>query len=231
MVFRNIRSTATELKKSRKGFTLVELIVVMGLFALGSTILMQNLFSIYHFKEVIRYKKDLNFEASMVLNNAVASMIRSGFAIDYDETKANVSVKTVEGTRTDVDKLSIFTDKAETQYFSIYREPYHKDSNGAEVARLMLEYSNGDIFPLHSSQTVVEDFDIQVPADPRNGGDPDIQPYVNIYLRAHHQKKITQDENSDLMAHENVLASYRTSFTLRNISPSSYKQPLISKTN
>jgi len=230
MLFRLLGSSAENLKKSKKGFTLVELIIVMGLFAFGSALLMQNLFSIYHFKEVIRFKKDLNFEASMVLNNAVASMIRSGFAINYDKTISDVSAKSGDGLRTDVDRLSIFTDKAETQYFSIFREPYYMDSDGSEVTRLMLEYSNGDVFPLHSSQTVIEDFDIEIPDDPRNGGDRDIQPYVSLYLRAHHQHTISQNDENRLMAHESVLASYKTTITLRNVLPSSNKQPLTSKT-
>lgn len=231
MFFKSLKSKAELIKASRKGFTLVELIVVMGLFAFASALLMQNLFSIYHFKEVIRFKKDLNFESSAVLNNTIASMIRSGFALNYDEMDATVSEGISEGVSAEVDRLSVFTDRAETQFFTIYREPLHNDSNGEESARLMLEYSNGDVFPLHSSQMVVEDFDIQVPEDPRESGDRDIQPYVSLYVRAHRQHSLVRDNEDKLMAHELVTASYRTTFALRNVVPSSYKQPLLTKAN
>ncbi len=231
MIFRFLNLSGKKLVKSRKGFTLIELILVMGLFAFASTLLMQNLFSVYHFKEVIRFKKDLNFEASVVLNNSIASMIRSGFAINYDNTQSGVSTSSSEGLQLDTDKLSIYTDKAETQYFTIYRETHHEDDSGVEIARLMLEYSNGDVFPLHSSQTVIEDFDIEIPDNPRESGERDIQPYVNLYLRAHRQHTLVRDDEENLMAHENVLASYRTTYALRNVVPSSYKQPLISKIN
>jgi len=229
MILRNLKSSIKTLKKSKKGFTLIELIIVMGLFAFASALLMQNLFSIYHFKEVIRFKKDLNFEASTVLNNTISSMVRSGFAINYSKTISDNSKNVSDGVQKEVDKLSIYTDRAETQYFTIYREPHHKNDAGVEIARLMLEYSNGDIFPLHSSQTVIEDFNIQIPSDPRDSGEIDIQPYVTMYLRAHRQHTLTRDDEDKLMAHKNVKASYKTMYTLRNVVPSSYKQPLIPK--
>lgn len=210
--------------KDRKGFTLIELIMVMGLFGFASALLMQNLFSIYHFKEVIRYKKDINFEASAVLNNGIAGMVRSGFAINYDETDSQVSNRLEEGLRSNTDRISIFTDRAETQYFTIFRDSYHEGEGGEQIAQLMIEFSDGEIFPLHSSETVIEDFDIEVPTDPRLTGDRDIQPYVNLYLRARRRHSLSRNsDESELMAHENVIASYQTTYMLRNTVPSSYK--------
>ena len=213
--------------KSIRGFTLIELIIVIGFFGFISALLMQNLLSVYKFKEIIRYYKDLNFETSAVLSNGIPGLIRSGFAIDYADTKENVSVQPTEGLQADTDTLSVYTDRAETQYFTIYREPYQSGGENGDIARLMIKFSNGESFPLHSSETVIEDFDIDVPNDPRVDGDPDIQPYVNIYVRARHRYPFGEvaDEN-DLMAYQTIRASYRTTITLRNTQPSSYKNEI-----
>jgi len=210
------------------GFTLMELIIVIGFFAFISAIIMQNLFAVYHFKEVIRYKKDINFEASSVLNNGIAGLIRSGFAINYSETETENSVEQTDGMKAETDKISIFTDRAETQYFTIYRAPYSEAGEyDGDTAQLMVRFSNGETFPLHSSETVVEDFDVIVPSDPRGTGDSDLQPYVTLYLRVRHRYpfgELVAEETQ--MAYKNVRASYRTTLTLRNTVPSSYKKPL-----
>jgi len=216
---RNHKSQITN-HKSARGFTLIELIIVIGFFGFMSALLMQNLLSVYKFKEVIRYYKDLNFEASAVLSNGIPGLIRSGFAINYAQTEeGDAGEQITEGWQDKTDKLSIYTDRAETQYFTIYRETENSD-----IARLMVEFSNGEKFPLHSSETVIEDFDIEVPQDPRISGDRDIQPYVNIYVRARHRYPFGESaDESELMAHQTIRASYRTTITLRNTQPSSYK--------
>jgi len=224
----NSRNSLNNLKSpNNKGFTLIELIIVMGFFGFLSAIVMQNLFSIYHFKEVIRYKKDINFEVSTALNNGIPGLIRSGFAINYDDDKTdtNNSSQPSEGLQSEVDKISIFSDRAETQYFTIYREDYTASGDDGDTARLMISFSNnGDTFPLHSSETVIEDFDIEVPADPRFSGDGDLQPYVQIYVRARHRYPFEEEIDEDeLMAYQTVRASYQTTYTLRNTLPSSYK--------
>lgn len=215
-----------------KGFTLIELVIVIGFFAFISAILMQNIFSVYYFKEVIRYKKDINFEASSVLNNGIPGLIRSGFAINYDQTESQNSVPPTEemraeGVRSQTDKISIFTDRAESQYFTIYRQAY---TEANDTAQIMIKFVNGDKvqeFPLHSSETVVEDFDIEVPTDPRITRDPDLQPYVTIYLRVRHRYpfgELVSEEAQE--AYKNARASYQTTISLRNTAPSSYKIPL-----
>lgn len=207
-----------------KGFTLIELIIVIGFFAFISAILMQNIFSVYHFKELIRYKKDINFEASGALSNGIAGLIRSGFAINYDQTESSNSVQPTEGMQNQTDQLSVYTDRAETQYFTIYRTPYKNSGEDSDTAQLMVKFSNGDEFPLNSSETVVEDFDIEVPADPRTTGDRDLQPYVTLYLRVRHRYPFGEIvSESDLEAYQKARASYRTTITLRNTVPSSYK--------
>ncbi|MFH0837969.1 MAG: type II secretion system protein [Patescibacteria group bacterium] len=213
--------------KKPAGFTLMELIIVIGFFAFISAIIMQNLFAVYHFKEVIRYKKDINFEASSVLNNGMAGIIRSGFAINYAETQIDNSVQPTEGMQSKTDQISIFTDRAETQYFTIYRAPYSEAGNyDGDVAQMMIRFSNGETFPLHSSETVVEDFDVIVPSDPRSAGDPDLQPYVTLYLRVRHRYPFGEAAAEETqMAYRNVRASYRTTYSLRNTVPSSYKTP------
>jgi prepilin-type N-terminal cleavage/methylation domain-containing protein len=216
------------LARSKKGFTLMELIIVMGFFAFVSAILMQNLFSVYHFKEVIRYKKDINYEASAVLNSGIPGLIRSGFAINYEQTVSQNSQSPSEGLVDKVDRISVFTDRAETQYFTIYREDYRDSGEDSDTAQLMIEFSSdGESFPLHSSQIVVEDFDITVPTDPRVTGDPDVQPYVSIYLRVRHRYPFGELVSEEAqMAYQNVRASYQTTFTLRNVQSGSYKTPL-----
>lgn len=220
-------------RSKAKGFTLIELVIVIGFFAFISAILMQNIFSVYYFKEVIRYKKDINFEASSVLNNGIPGLIRSGFAINYDLTDSGNSVQPTEEMRTEgvktgetTDKISIFTDRAESQYFTIYREAYNEAN---DTAQIMIEFSNGDKFPLHSSETVVEDFDIEVPTDPRASGDRDLQPYVTIYLRVRHRYPFGEKvREQDQEAYKNARASYQTTISLRNTGPSSYKNPISS---
>ncbi len=215
---------------NRKGFTLIEFIIAIGFFGFISAILMQNLFSIYDFKEVIRYKKDINFEASTVLNSGIPGLVRSGFAINYKETTFSNSTQPTEGLQNEVDQISIFTDRAETQYFTIFREPYKTSGENSDTARLLIRFSNGDEFPIHTSETVIEDFDIEVPTDPRINGDIDNQPYVTFYIRVRHRYPfgdVSTDED-ELMAYKNVRASYKTTYTLRNNLPSSYKNSHLS---
>ena len=71
---------------------------------------------------------------------------------------------------------------------------------------------------------VVEDFDINVPIDPRIGGDRDIQPYASIYLRLRKRYPFGEIvDESNLEAHKIVRASYQTTITLRNSNATSYK--------
>lgn len=212
--------------KRNRGFTLIELIIAIGIFGMISALLMQNLFQIYHFKEVIRYKKEINFEASSILNSAIPGLIRSGFSINYDKTiDSNITGRT-EGLQDSVDKISIFTDRAETQYFTIEREAYHSSGDNSDMARLMISFNGGEKFPIHTSETVIEDFNVEVPVDPRISGDNELQPYVSLYIKVRHRYPfgdINTDE-SELMAHKTVRASYKTTYTLRNANPSSYKK-------
>lgn len=213
---------------NEKGFTLVELIIVLGFFAFLSALLMQNIFSVYKFKDVIKYKKDVNFETSGVLNNAIAGLIRSGFSINYANTESTNSEETgeaSEGFINDVDRISIFTDRAETQYFTIYREPYRSEGDNSDTSRLVLSFKNGEAFPLHSSEIVIEDFNIEIPPNPKLGGDRDLQPYVSLYIRARHRYPFGEViDEKDLEPHQNIKASYKTTYTLRNTTPSSYKR-------
>lgn len=224
-------SLHTTSKKNPQGFTLIELIVVIGLFGIISAVLMSSLLSVYHFRDVIRYKADLNFEASSILNNGIPGIVRSGFAINYDKTQSDNSQGDSEGMQEEVDQLSIYTDRAESQYFTIYRKSYQTSGDNSDTAPLYIWFSNGDEFPphgdefpLHSSEVVVEDFDIKVPTDPRVGGDRDIQPYATIYLRLRKRYPFGEILDEDeLEPHETVRASYETTVTLRNSNPASYK--------
>ena len=225
-LFHNQMRNAKCEMQNNKGFTLVELIIVTGLFGFITALLMQNLFLVYNFKDVIRYKKDLNFEAAGVLNNGIAGILRSGFAINYAETDTDKSNGAEgEGVRHEVDKISVFTNRAENRYFTIYREAYQPSGDNRDTARLMIAFSNGDVLPLNTSETVVEDFDVKVPKDPRVDGDQDIQPYVSIYLRVRRRYSEVEAMNTDekLIAFQNVHASYQTTYTLRNVVPSSNK--------
>ncbi len=223
------QSVQASSKKYPNGFTLIELIVVIGLFGIISSVLMSSLLSVYHFRDVIRYKSSLNFEASSILNNGIPGLVRSGFAINYDQTESENSQELSEGTQDEVDQLSVYTDRAESQYFTIFRKSYQKEGDDSDTAPLYIAFSNGDEFPLHTSEVVIEDFDIQVPTDPRiSGSDRDIQPYVTIYLRLRKRYpfgEIVKNED-ELDAHEAVRASYQTTITLRNSNPASYKNTL-----
>lgn len=207
-----------------KGFTLVELIVVIGLFGFLSALLMQNMFMVYHFKKVISFQKEINYEASSVLNNGIAGLIRNGFAIHYEKTVDSKSNGMAEGFAPEVDQISIFTDRAETQYFTIYREPYVSSGVNGDTARLLIAFSTGEEFPLTSSEVVIEDFDIVVPKNPRADGDIAVQPYVGLYLKARHRYPFGEPtDEANLDAYQKVRASYKTTFALRNTLPSSYK--------
>jgi len=213
--------------KNPKGFTLIELIIVIGLFGIISSILMSSLLSTYHFRDIIRNKQELNFEASSILNNGIPGLIRSGFAINYDETEANNSQELSEGMQEEVDKLSIYTDRAEKQYFTIYRKSYETSGDNSDTAPLYISFSNGDEFPLHTSEVVIEDFNVTIPKDPRLGDvDRDIQPYVTIYLRLRKRYpfgEIVDEESLDV--HKTIRASYKTTIALRNTNAASYKNP------
>lgn len=216
-----------------KGFTLVELILAIGLFAAITALLLQNLFSIYRFREVIQYKKDINLEASLVLNNGVAGLIRSGFGINYSDTKSEVSQylganNPALGLRNATDELAIFMDRPEVKdssggrrYFKIHREAYQNSGIDSDTARLMLTFFKGsqklEEIPLHSSELVVEDFDVVVPKKPSTESERDIQPYVNLYLRVRHRYPNGDISNvSQLSSHQLITASYRTSYMIRN---------------
>lgn len=210
-----------------RGFTLIELIIAIGFFGFMASLLMTHLVSVYHFREVIRFKKELNLEASSILNNGLAGLIRSGFAINYDQTKNLPPQQPSMGLKEEVDQLSIYTNRAETQYFTIYRKSYQLDGEMSDTAPLYLAFSNGEEFSLHSSEVVVEDFDIEIPSDPRLGGDREIQPYVRVSLTL--RKRYPHGEVVDetqLSPHEIVRTSYTTTFTLRNSGPARDKNPL-----
>ena len=154
-------------------------------------------------------------------------MIRSGFAINYDETKIHLHEEVTKGVQKDVDQISIFTDQAETDYFTLYRKPYQSEGELSDTAQLYLRFKTGKEVPLHSSEVVVEDFEVKIPKDPRDSGDSDIQPYVSLYLRfrqRHPSGEIPTE--SQMKDSEPMLASYSTTLTLRNTSPASYKNPL-----
>ena len=207
-----------------KGFTMIELIIVIGLFGIISAILMNNLLSVYYFRDIIRDKKDLNFEASSILNNGIPGLIRSGFAINYNQSDTKNIQGETEGVQNEVDRISIFTDRAETRYFTLYREPYTIAGDNADTAPLYISFSNGESFPLHTSEVVVEDFDVEIPEDPRVSGDRDIQPYVRIYLRLRKRYPLEgmADKNT-LEAKDVIRASYQTTIALRNSNAASNK--------
>ncbi len=225
----------TSLANNSSGFTLIELIIVIGLFGIVSAVLMNSLLSVYHFRDVIRYKKDINFEASSVLNNGIPGLIRSGFAINYDETNSEKSHAMIErkqndpdliseGMQNETDQISIYTDRAEKQYFTIYRKNYQNSGEYSDTAPLYIRFSNGDEFPLHSSEVVIEDFDVQIPSDPRIGGNKNIQPYVSLYLRLRKRYPFGEVvDESTLDSYKTVRASYQTTISLRNSNPASYK--------
>ncbi len=214
-------------EKNTKGFTLIELIIAIGLFGLMTSLLMANLSSVYHYRDIINSKKDLNFEASSLLNNGLPGILRSGFAIHYDETRTESDLKETTGVQGVVDQLSIFTDQAETQYFTIYRKDYQTEGEDEDTAQLYIRFSNGKEFPLHSSETVVEDFKVQIPTDPRLTGDRDIQPYIKLYFRFRQRYPFGEiTDKSSLKPHQIIRTSYSTSVSLRNVSPASYKNSI-----
>ncbi len=224
-------TTIPSSKQKPTGFTLIELIVVIGLFGIISAVLMNSLLSVYHFRDVIRHKKDLNFEASSILNNGIPGLVRSGFAINYDMTDSDNSQELSEGMQDEVDKLSIYTNRAENQYFTIYRKPHETSGENSDTAPLYIAFSGGgkyEEFPLHTSDVVIEDFDVEVPTSFQVGGDPDIQPYATIYLRLRKRYPFGEivDEEG-LAAHKTIRASYQTTVTLRNSNAASYKHELL----
>lgn len=205
-----------------KGFTLIELILVMGLFALMTTLLFTALTSVYHFKEILQAKKEVNAQGVVILNNSLASLIRSGFAINYDQTKSGPPQDDVQlgEVLENVDQLSIYTDQAETQYFTLYRKPYQAEGEDFDTAPLYLKWSTGEEVPLHSSEIVVEDFDVEVPKDPRLEGDSDLQPYVTLNFKVRHRHGFEGEDK------EEIRTSYKTTFTLRNATAASNKNPV-----
>lgn len=205
-----------------KGFTLIELILVMGLFTVMTSLLFAALTSVYHFKEILQTRKEVNAQGAVVLNNSLASLIRSGFAINYDQTISGLPHDDVQQGEIveDVDQLSIYTDQAETEYFTLYRKPYQANGEDFDTASLYLKWSTGEEVPLHSSEIVVEDFDVEVPKDPRLEGDSDLQPYVALNLKVRHRHRF---EGGDK---EEMRTSYRTTFALRNATAAGNKNPV-----
>lgn len=224
---------AYRLSPQQKGFTLVELIIVMGLFAVMTSLLLQNIFYIYRFREVVRYKKEINSEAAIVLNNGIAGMIRSGFGINYAKTDASVSQylndpAKPDGVRLNTDKVSVFmdspgvkNDKGGRRYFTISRSAYVNSGDLSDTARLMITFYNGDqvieSYPLNSSNLVIEDFDVEVPPKPTTDIERDLHPYITIYVRARRRYPLGDlSRVDDLEPYETVATSYQTTFMLRN---------------
>lgn len=216
--------THCRLKINSKGFTLVELIIAIGFFGLISALLMYNLLMVYRTRGVIQAQKQAGTEMTVLLNHSLAGLIRSGFAIDYKQTKAEVINSETEGMQNQVDELVVFTDRAETQFFKVYRQDYQAEGDMADTAQLMLQFNNSEPIALHSSQMVVEAFDISVPPPPLETGDHDLQPYVQLYVRARPRKN---DGESLANVREDVARfspmAYRTTFSLRNTQQSQYK--------
>ena len=220
----NRRKFETQEKKYPKGFTMIELIIVIGLFGIISSVLMNTLLSVYQYRDIIRNKKEVNFEASSILNNGIPGLIRSGFAINYNQTDDGVIEGATEGVQGEVDSISVFTDRAETQYFTIYRKPYTDFGNEGDTAPLYVAFSNGEEFPLHTSEVVVEDFNVTIPQDPRLGGDRDIQPYVNIYLRLRKRYPFGEVVSESTLDNRDLIrSSYQTTIALRNANSASNK--------
>lgn len=203
----------------KAGFTLIELVLSLGIFAVVFALLAQNLLATHNFKSRIRSAKELNSELSAVLGNGVAGLIRSGFGIRYEETETDHSQLDEEGIyseglQPEVDRLSVFTNSAHTSYFTLYREPYASEGERGDTARLMLAYSTGETYPLHTSEIVIEEFDVSAPADPASGGDPKLQPYVDLYIRARPRSLLGESPNPADEPFPTI--SYRTSYTPRN---------------
>lgn len=211
-------------KQSEPGFTLVELIIAIGFFGLMAALLMFNLLRVYRTRAVIQSQKQAGTELTILLNNSLAGLIRSGFAIDYNQTQAEVLVGESEGMQPQVDKLVVLTDRAETQFFKVYRNPYQADGDQFDTAQLMLQFNEDEPISLHSTETVIEAFDITIPPNPVETQNPDLQPYVQLYVRARPRK--TEGESlsniQDDVARFSPMA-YRTLFGLRNVQPSAYR--------
>jgi len=136
-----------------------------------------------------------------------------------------------KGMQSEVDWISIYTDRKEEQYFTIHRMNHDTEE---DTAALYITFSNGDSngekFPLHTSEVVVEDFDIEIPDNPQMGGDRDIQPYVSIYLRLRKRYPFGEIVNEDeIDRYKTVRASYRTTIALRNANAASYKKTQITQ--
>jgi len=209
---------------SKQGFTLVELIIAIGFFGMISALLMHNLLMVYRTRSVIQSQKQASTELTVLLNHSLAGLIRSGFAIDYHQTKANILSGETQGVQPQVDELVVFTDRAETQFFKVYRQPYQADGDQFDTAQLMLQFNEGEPIALHSSQTVIESFDVVVPSSPIETQDHDLQPYVQLYVRARPRK--TEGESFSNVQEDVARFSpmaYRTAFSLRNVQASAYK--------
>jgi len=199
-----------------RGFTLIELIISIGLFAFMTTILISTLMKTQRFKTQLEDKNILHQELVSVLNNGISGLIRSGFAIDYDRTNSSASDGGAVGIQESVDQLSIFTDQAETEYFTIYRKAF-SEKEGVSGGQLYVKFNDEEEFPLHSSEIFIEDFDVSVPDDPRFIGDRDLQSYVKIHLRASQNNEPIDEKN------KSIKAAYSTTYTLRNAGLASYK--------
>lgn len=211
-----------------KGFTLVELIIAIGLFGLMSVLVLQNLFAVYRYKDVVRYRKEINMEASLALNNGIAGLIRSGYGINYDQTKNPFDRRTLAADQYDtvmpaVDQLAIYMDPpgladaaGNRRYFVIRREGH---DTVKDIARLYIEFwakgNKIEEFPLHSSETVVEQFDITVQKKATTDEALDLQPYVTLYLKVRHRYP-DGDSTRSREKYQEVRASYQTTYMLRN---------------
>jgi len=206
-------------KEGPQGFTLIEIILVIGVFAFISSLLMSSLLSVHQFKAGIQSRQLLNTEATVLLNNTIPSLIRPGVAIHYDETRQAIREPGAKGLQDEVDQLSIFTDSAEEKYITLYRKPYQSEGEWGDTAPLHVKFGDGSEVPLHSSEVIVEDFKISIPTDPREAGDKGIQPYINLYIRLRSRSNSRQKDP--------IITSYQTTIALRNTSPARYKNPIV----
>jgi len=217
---------------SRQGFSFIELIISVAIFAQITIMVGSLVFSSLEFNESNRANKNVNMELYSNITNGIGSYIRRGTGIMYEVDaskkvgtdihsegdKNNFDRQCEEEEKGNFDRLTIFQDKEKTDLISFTVE---KDTVN-KTSRLVYKKGNNSDesgYYLNSEDTYITCFLVSVSPNPyladATKNIKDIQPYVQIFIAGKY-KYDTDSPDSLNFFQKNTYLSYKTTFTLRN---------------
>ncbi|QQR83836.1 prepilin-type N-terminal cleavage/methylation domain-containing protein [Candidatus Peregrinibacteria bacterium] len=183
--------------KQIAGFTLIELMIAMALFAFISSFIFQQFFLVRRFEQTIRLNQILNHELATALQFPIASSIREAVSIDYDQSSVN--------------ELTLFTNPSETEQIRFFLQPLSFSDESNSTSRWMFQNQQGHITSVLSNNIFIDELQFDFPPfSPHTHNE--IAPYVSIVVRAH----IASDSRLPNEFNEPFQAWYRVTYALRN---------------